>query len=102
MRVGFIGAGFIGRALARLAVANGYEVMLSNSRGPQTLLSTAVSIGAQVGTVEQAVGFADLIVLAITFGQYASLPPTLLDGKIVLDANNYYPPRDGSFPVLDN
>lgn len=102
MRIGIIGAGFIGRALAHLAVKSGAQVMLSNSRGPQTLTSTAVSLRCRVGSVEQAVAFADVVIVAIPFGQYRTLPAELLAGKVVLDANNYYPMRDGVFAELEN
>ena len=102
MRLGIIGAGFIGRALAHLAIKNGSEVMLSNSRGPQTLTSTAVSLRCRVGTVEQAIGFGDVVIVAIPFGQYRTLPAELLAGKVVLDANNYYPMRDGVISELES
>lgn len=102
MRIGIIGAGFIGRALGKLAEKNGYEVMLSNSRGPHTLTSTAASLGCRVGTVEQAAQFGDLLLLAIPFGRYAELPAQAFDGKILLDAGNYYPQRDGQIGALDN
>jgi 8-hydroxy-5-deazaflavin:NADPH oxidoreductase len=101
MRIGIIGAGFIGRAIAALAVQNGCEVMLSNSRGPHTLTSTVASLGCQVGTVEQAASFGDLVLLAIPFGRYPELPKQAFVGKIVMDAGNYYPQRDGWIDELD-
>ncbi|AMO77132.1 MULTISPECIES: NADPH-dependent F420 reductase [Pseudomonas] len=102
MRIGIIGAGFIGRALAELGVKNGYEVMLSNSRGPHTLTSTMIALGCRIGSVEQAASFGDLLLLAIPFGRYRELPAQAFAGKIVLDANNYYPQRDGQFAELDS
>lgn len=102
MRIGIIGAGFIGRAVGRLAVRRGHEVMLSNSRGPQTLHSAAISVGCSVGTVEEAARFGDVVLLAVLFGNIRSIPAHLLDGRIVMDANNYYPQRDGAFPELDS
>ncbi|WP_213881506.1 NAD(P)-binding domain-containing protein [Pseudomonas sp. dw_358] len=102
MRIGIIGAGFIGRAVAQLLIAAGHEAMLSNSRGPKTLTSVASGIpGSQVGTVEQAAAFGDMVLLAIPFEYYPHVPAQWLAGKIVLDANNYYPDRDGQVPVLD-
>lgn len=101
MQIGVIGAGFIGRAFARQAIAAGHEVMISNSRGPHTLSSIPSKTGAQIGTVHEAIGFGDIILVAIPFHQYASLSVELLRDKIVLDANNYYPDRDGSIPELD-
>jgi predicted dinucleotide-binding enzyme len=103
MRVGIIGAGFIGRAVAQLLLAAGHEAMLSNSRGPKTLTSVAAGIrGSQIGTVEQAAAFGDIVLVAIPFTHYRDLPAPLLAGKIVLDANNYYPDRDGHITELDN
>ncbi|QHF29905.1 NADPH-dependent F420 reductase [Pseudomonas sp. R32] len=101
MRIGIIGAGFIGRAVAQLALAAGHEVMLSNSRGPQTMSSVRSGIlGCEVGSAEDAARFAELILVAIPFGHYRSVPAQWLEGKIVMDANNYYPDRDGHFPAL--
>ncbi|WP_248802534.1 NADPH-dependent F420 reductase [Pseudomonas sp. MWU13-2100] len=102
MRIGIIGAGFIGRAVAQLLIAAGHEVMLSNSRGPQTMSSVLSDIPAsQVGTVEQAAEFGDVVLVAIPLAHYRSLPAQWLEGKIVLDANNYYPQRDGRIAALD-
>ncbi len=102
MKIGIIGAGFIGRAVARLAVKHGHEVMLSNSRHPKTLASTMIAIGCQIGTPAMAAGFGDVVLLAIPFSSYLDLDPAPFRGKIVLDANNYYPQRDGTIEALDN
>ncbi|MDR3670166.1 MAG: NAD(P)-binding domain-containing protein [Holophaga sp.] len=101
MRIGIIGAGLIGRAVARLAVAQGHEVMVSNSRGPETLASLASGLGCKAGTVEQAEAFGDLVVVAIPLKHCLSIPVAPLIGKVVLDANNYYPDRDGRIAELD-
>lgn len=101
MKIGIVGAGFIGRAIATLAVRAGHEAMISNSRGPRTLGSTAVAIGCRVGTVEQAAAFGDVVVIAIPFAAIHELPAPAFEGRIVLDANNYYPDRDGRIEALD-
>jgi predicted dinucleotide-binding enzyme len=101
MKIGIIGAGFVGRAIGKLAVRSGHQVMLSNSRGPQTLFSLRYGIGCEVGTVEEAAAFGNIIVVAIPLGAYRSVPVELLAGKVVIDTNNYYPERDGSIPELD-
>ena len=101
MKIGMVGAGFIGRAVARLAVAHGHEAMLSNSRGPRTLTSAMVSVKSQIGTVAQAVAFADIVLLAIPFYAIKDLDPAPFAGKIVMDACNYYPGRDEAVPALD-
>lgn len=101
MRIGIIGAGFTGRAVARLAVTHGHKVMVSNSRGPETLASMVSGIGCRVGTVEEATTFGDIVVVAIPLKHYLSIPVAPLTGKVVLDANNYYPERDGQIAELD-
>lgn len=101
MRIGIIGAGFVGRAVARLAVEAGHEVMVSNSRGPRSLASIPSGIGAQVGTIAEAAMFGEVVLVAIPFEQYRSLPAEPLAGKVVIDANNHYPERDGSILALD-
>jgi predicted dinucleotide-binding enzyme len=102
MKIGIIGAGFIGRLIAIHSVRNGHEVMISNSRGPETLRSAVAAIQCKSGSVEDAVKFGDVVFLAIPFSNYRSIPAQALGGKIVVDANNYYPDRDGPIPELDS
>ncbi|MBK5553692.1 NAD(P)-binding domain-containing protein [Pseudomonas sp. TH03] len=102
MRIGIIGAGFIGRAVAQLVIAAGHEAMLSNSRGPHTMSSILTDIpGSQVGTIEDAAQFGDVVLVAIPLAHYRSVPAQWLEGKTVLDANNYYPQRDDPIAALD-
>ena len=102
MKIGVIGAGFIGRSVAQLALAAGHEVMLSNSRGPQTMSSVLSGIwGVHVGSAEDAAQFGDVVLVAIPLAHYRSVPVQGLEGKTVMDANNYYPERDGHIPELD-
>jgi predicted dinucleotide-binding enzyme len=102
MRIGIIGAGFIGQAVAQRFIAAAHEVMLSNSREPQTLKDVVVQIpGVRVGTIKDAAAFGDVVLVAIPFNHYPTLPAEWLAGKTVLDANNYYPDRDGPIPTLD-
>jgi len=102
MKIGIIGAGHIGRIVATLSVQSGHTVMLSNSRGPETLASTIQTIGCQAGTPEQAAAFGDVVVIAVPLKNYRSVPVAPLAGKIVVDANNYYPDRDGHIAALDS
>lgn len=102
MRIGIIGAGFVGRTIGKLAVKSGNQVMLSNSRGPQTLFSLSRTIGGEVGTVDEAVAFGDVVVVAIPLSAYRSVPVAPLAGKIVIDTDNYYYERDGRIPELDS
>jgi 8-hydroxy-5-deazaflavin:NADPH oxidoreductase len=100
--VGFIGSGRIGSTVARLAVATGYQVIMSNSRGPQTLTGLVSELGplARAGSGEQAAA-AGLVVLTIPLRAYQSVPAAWLDSKLVMDTCNYYPQRDGQIAELD-
>jgi 8-hydroxy-5-deazaflavin:NADPH oxidoreductase len=101
--IGFIGSGRIGGTVARLATAAGYRVVLSNSRGPQTLQDLVGEIGplASAGTAEQAAEQGDIVVVAVPLRAYRDVPAAPLAGKTVIDANNYYPERDGHISELD-
>lgn len=101
MRIGIIGAGFIGRAVAGAAVKAGHDVMVSNSRSPGTLFSLTGTIGCKAGTAVEAAAFGELVLVAIPLHAYRSIPVAPLEGKIVLDSSNYYPQRDGHIAELD-
>jgi predicted dinucleotide-binding enzyme len=90
--------------VARLAVAAGHDVVLSNSRGPETLAGLAAELGprARAGTVEEAARAGDLVVVTIPLKAYSSVPAAALAGKVVLDTCNYYPQRDGQIAALDD
>ena len=102
--IGLIGAGHIGSQIARLAVANGYNVVLSNSRGPETLAGLVTELGpnARAATALDAAKSGDIVVVTIPLKNYRTVPVEPLAGKIVIDTNNYYPQRDGHIPELDN
>lgn len=100
--VGIIGSGNIGKDVARLATAAGLRVVLANSRGPESLgeLVAELGGGAAADTVVGTIERADIVVLALPFGAYGTLPEAALSGKVVVDATNYYPDRDGQVPEL--
>jgi predicted dinucleotide-binding enzyme len=102
--IGFIGAGHIGSQLARLAVANGFDVVLSNSRGADTLAGLVKELGprARAGTVDEAARAGDIVVVTIPLKNCRSVPVEPLAGKVVIDTNNYYPQRDGHIRELDD
>ncbi|MET9037385.1 NADPH-dependent F420 reductase [Streptomyces mirabilis] len=102
--LGFIGSGSIGSNLARLAVAAGIDVVLSNSRGPQTLTQTVAELGerARAATPEEAARAGDWVVVSIPMSASRDLPAAALAGKVVLDTINYYPMRDGTIESLDS
>lgn len=97
MRIGIIGAGNVGSVLARLLVGVGYEVAISNSRGPASLTALVEQLGplARAATAEEAAAFGEIVVEAIPYGRYRELPVAPLAGKIVVTAANYFPQRDG-------
>lgn len=100
--LGLIGSGNIGTAIARLAVAAGYDVVLSNSRGPETLADLVAELGehARAATPAEAAQVGDLVVATIPLAAYPQLPADALAGKTVIDTMNYYPDRDGEIAEL--
>ena len=102
--IGLIGAGHIGSQLARLGVAHGYNVVISNSRGPETLSALVEELGpkARAATAAGAAEAGDIVVVTVPLKNYRKVPVAPLAGKIVIDTNNYYPQRDGQIPELDN
>lgn len=104
MRIGFIGSGHIGSTVARLAVDHGHDVVMSNSRGPDTLQDVVSSLGprATAATAADAAASGDIVVVTIPLKSYRDVPVTQTAGKVVIDTNNYYPERDGHIAELDD
>jgi predicted dinucleotide-binding enzyme len=107
--LGLIGAGHIGSALAKTALDAGYDVVISNSRGPETLADLVAELASRptvrgtvrAGTAAEAADAADLAVVTIPVKAIGDVPVAPLAGKVVIDTNNYYPQRDGQFAELD-
>jgi predicted dinucleotide-binding enzyme len=101
--LGIIGAGHIGSQVARVAIANGYDVVIANSRGPETLADLVAELGpkARAATAQDAAAAADVAVVTVPLRAIDELPAEQLAGKIVLDTNNYYFERDGHIEALD-
>ncbi|PPG03228.1 NADP oxidoreductase [Pseudoclavibacter sp. RFBI5] len=102
--LGIIGAGNIGSQVARKAIEAGYDVVIGNSRGPETLAALVAELGpnARAATALEVAEAADVAVVTVPLHAYQSIPVDALAGKIVLDTNNYYPQRDGSIAELDD
>ncbi len=107
MKIGVIGAGHIGKAIARHAVAASHDVVIANSREPQTLTEIAREIGARAVTARDAAAAEDIVVLAITPAAIKSLPQDFFavtpGAAAIIDPINYYPrTRDGAIAEIDN
>lgn len=102
--IGIIGAGEVGSQLARAAISSGYQVVIANSRGPETLRDLVVELGpaARAATAAGAATAGDFVIVAVPLALTNALPTAELTGKVVLDTNNYMPWRDGSFAVIDS
>jgi 8-hydroxy-5-deazaflavin:NADPH oxidoreductase len=101
-RLGIVGAGKLGLALARAALAAGYEVAVSGS-GSADRIALQVDVlapGANPMTTSEVVGFTDTIVLALPMHRFRELPADLFNGKVLIDAMNYWPETDGDDPTL--
>ncbi len=102
--IGIIGAGEVGRAVAKAAITHGYSVVLANSRGPETLAHVIEELGpsARAATAEQAAKAGDFVVIAVPLKLANNMPTEALAGKIVIDTNNYMIWRDGNYPMIDS
>ncbi len=103
MKIGIVGAGYIGGNAAKLFAQAGHEIAIANSRGPETLTELVAEIGenAKAVSVEEAARFGEIVFVSIPLGRYKELPADAFEGKIVIDTNNYYPERDGQIAELD-
>ncbi|MEV7694233.1 NAD(P)-binding domain-containing protein [Microbacterium sp. NPDC089189] len=101
--VGIIGAGHIGSTLAQGLVDRGYDVVISNSRGPETLADLVASLGssARAATPQEAAEAGEFVIVTVPLKALEQVPVAPLAGKIVLDTNNYYWERDGRIAALD-
>ncbi|MBX9472192.1 NADPH-dependent F420 reductase [Microcella sp.] len=101
--IGIIGSGNIGGTLAIALTRAGHEVVVANSRGPESLGAVVAELGdlASAGTVAEAAHAGEIVVVAVPLWALASIPSDLLEGRIVIDTNNYYPGRDGAIAELD-
>ncbi|RYL91660.1 NADPH-dependent F420 reductase [Sporolactobacillus sp. THM19-2] len=104
MKIGFIGSGNIGQAVATSAIRAGYSVVMSNSRGPETLKGLIRKLGpkAEAATAEQAAREGDMVVVTVPLYALPKLPTDGTAGKTLIDTMNYYPGRDGRIASLDS
>jgi len=102
--IGIIGAGHIGSQVARAAIASGYDVVISNSRGPETLADLVAELGpkARAASSTEAAAAGDFAVVTVPLKAYKQVPVEELANKVVIDTNNYYFERDGHIAELDD
>jgi predicted dinucleotide-binding enzyme len=102
--IGFIGTGHIGTQVARAVTSAGYDVILSNSRDPGSLVTLVAELGdrARAGTPGEAAAGADLVVVAIPIGAFDSVPVAPLASKTVIVTSNYNRDREGPVTALDS
>ncbi|SDN45699.1 hypothetical protein SAMN05660199_00037 [Klenkia soli] len=109
--IGIIGAGDIGSQLARISTDAGYDVVIANSRGPETLADLVAEIEARPSrrgsiraatAVEAGEAGEEVVVVTVPLKNLGDVPVEPLAGKIVIDTNNYYPERDGHIAELDD
>lgn len=100
---GIIGAGHIGSSLAQAFIGLGHDVVIANSRGPETLSDLIAALGpqARAATAVEAAEAGKYVVVTVPLGAIDQIPVEPLRGKIVLDTNNYYFERDGHIDALD-
>jgi 8-hydroxy-5-deazaflavin:NADPH oxidoreductase len=103
MQIGIIGSGNIGSTLARLAVAAGVDVVITNRRGPASLEGLVAGLGprARAGTIEEVGRGSDFVVEAIPYGRLRDLPVAAVDGQVMVTAANYFAGRDGALDLRD-
>jgi len=105
MRIGIIGAGMIGATLARRLTALGHEVVIANSRGPETLRELAAETGARAATPAEAARGGEIVIVTIPQRAVPDLPEDLFAGVpedvAVVDTGNYYPARDGPIEAIE-
>lgn len=102
--IGIIGAGEVGSHVARAAIANGYDVVIANSRGPETLRDLIERLGpsARAATAAGTAAAGDFVIVAVPLRVINDMPLQELAGKVVLDTNNYMAWRDGNIPIIDS
>ena len=102
--IGIIGSGHVGGNLAKAAIAHGYDVVLSNTQGPDSLAGLVKELGphASAATPAKAAGACDFAIVAIPLTTIGQVPVAPLAGKVVISTINYFPQRYGHVPEIDD
>jgi len=106
MKIGIIGVGAIGSVLSRKLSINGHEVVVANSKGPETISNEVLAFGAAAGTIQEAISDKDVLILSIPFLQINNIAEPIkanIDERtLIIDTGNYYPVRDGNIDEILN
>jgi 8-hydroxy-5-deazaflavin:NADPH oxidoreductase len=102
--IGIIGSAHVGSNLAKAAIAHGYDIVLSNSQGPQSLAGLVSDLGphARAATPEQAATAGGFAIVALPLTSIDQVPAEPLAGKVVIATINYFPGRLGHIAEIDN
>jgi 8-hydroxy-5-deazaflavin:NADPH oxidoreductase len=102
--IGFIGAGHVGSSVAEAAVNAGFDVVISNATGPESLAPVMQKLGdkARAATVAEAAAAGDVVVVAVPVAAFGDVPVEPLAGKVVISTSNYNASREGHLPEIDD
>jgi len=104
LKIGILGAGNIGKTLARKLAQAGHDVKVANSRGPETIAADALEFGARAVEAAEAVQDVEVVILSLpptSFSKVAPLLAGLPAETVVIDTSNYHPARDNRIEALD-
>ena len=99
MKIGIIGAGSIGSTIARRLSRYGHDVVIANSRGPETIGEAALRTGARAVTAAEAAQGVDVLIVSVPMNRNEDIAihvRSAPEGVVVIDTSNYYPARDGA------
>jgi hypothetical protein len=102
--IGILGSGHVGSNLAKAAITHGYDVVLSNTQGPDSLTGLIKELGPQASAAgpAEAAAAGDFAIVAIPLATIGQVPVEPLAGKVVIATINYFPQRYGHVPEIDD
>lgn len=101
MKIGMIGAGALGQALARRLAAAGHDIALANSRGAGAVREVAAALGCRPASAQEAAVHGEVVVISVPLRAIAQLPAEQIGARLAIDTCNYYPARDGEIAGLE-
>ena len=104
MKIGILGTGHIGATLVKTLSAEGHQVKVANSRGPETIDRELLASGAQAVTTQEALSDVDAVIISIPLNRITDVAPliaALPEETVVIDTSNYYPFRDDRIEAIE-